>query len=196
MINTPKSTHRKCNKLVCWLEVFALTFIIWLIMSGRFETKFILFGLASCFLIATLCIRVLIVGGLKTENTYFLLNFNLIRMIPYAFWLFKEIVKSSLHVSRAVINPDMVDASVLWFKADYDNPLARAVLANSITLTPGTITIDIFEDGIYSVNAVTKASRDELLDGTMQHKVAWVFGEEIDYKVLGVEDKDENERGE
>jgi multicomponent Na+:H+ antiporter subunit E len=117
-------------------------------------------------------------------------------MIPYAFWLFKEIVKSSLHVSRAVINPDMVDASVLWFKADYDNPLARAVLANSITLTPGTITIDIFEDGIYSVNAVTKASRDELLDGTMQHKVAWVFGEEIDYKVLGVEDKDENERGE
>ena len=55
------------------------------------------------------------------------------------------------------------------------------MLANSITLTPGTITIDITDDGIFSVHALTRELREGLLDGSMQAKVAWLYGETIEF---------------
>lgn len=76
----------------------------------------------------------------------------------------------------------------MWFQANYDNPAARALLANSITLTPGTVTVDILEDGTYSVHALTEGAKAGLLDGTMQGKVARLFGETIDFRVLDVEE--------
>ena len=62
------------------------------------------------------------------------------------------------------------------------------MLANSITLTPGTITIDITEDGVYSVHALTEELREGLLDGSMQAKVAWLYGETRDFAQLSEED--------
>ena len=82
----------------------------------------------------------------------------------------------------------------MWFRANYDNPAARALLANSITLTPGTVTVDILEDGTYSVHALTEESKAGLLDGTMQGKVARLFGETIDFRVLDVEEAGENRK--
>ena len=70
------------------------------------------------------------------------------------------------------------------FKADYDSPFARALLANSITHTPGTITIDITDEGYYSVHALTQELKEGLLDGSMQKKVAWAYREEIDFRPL------------
>ena len=69
-----------------------------------------------------------------------------------------------------------IKPSVVWFKIYYDNPLAIALLANSITLTPGTITVDV-TDGIFSVHALTKSAAEGLLDGSMQAKIAWVYDE-------------------
>ena len=80
----------------------------------------------------------------------------------------------------------------------YDSPVhtegGRAVLANSITLTPGTVTVDIQEDGTYSVHALTEGAKAGLLDGTMQGKVARLFGETIDFRVLDVEEAEENRK--
>lgn len=83
---------------------------------------------------------------------------------------------------------------IVWFQANYDNPAARALLANSITLTPGTVTVDILEDGTYSVHALTEGAKEGLLDGTMQGKVARLFGETIDFRVLDVEEAGENRK--
>ena len=88
----------------------------------------------------------------------------------------------------SVFMRDKVDPSIAWFRADYDNPAARAMLANSITLTPGTITIDIMEDGTFSVHTLTRELREGLLDGSMQAKVAWLYGESIDFIPLTVEE--------
>jgi multicomponent Na+:H+ antiporter subunit E len=62
------------------------------------------------------------------------------------------------------------------------------MLANSITLTPGTITIDITDDGIFSVHALTQELREGLLDGSMQAKVAWLYGETIDFSPVDEKD--------
>jgi multicomponent Na+:H+ antiporter subunit E len=85
-------------------------------------------------------------------------------------------------------NRSKVDPSAVWFKADYDSPFARALLANSITLTPGTITIDITDEGYYSVHALTQHLKEGILDGSMQKKVAWAYKEKIDFRPLSEEE--------
>lgn len=176
------------KRILYFFETFIPLFILWIIMSGIFELKFIGFGLISCVVISLISIKVLILGGLKSNNNYYTLHFNWIKMIVYIAWLIKEIVKSSIDVSKVVLfKRDTLNPHIVWFKADYDHPAARALLANSITLTPGTITIDIYDDGVYSVHALTDSAAEGLLDGTMQQKVAKLYNETIDFKQIPVE---------
>ncbi|MBR2540643.1 MAG: Na+/H+ antiporter subunit E [Mogibacterium sp.] len=159
-----------------------LMMALWFIMSGKTEPKFLIIGAASSLIIAALCLRTLTLHGIRTDNQYYIFNVNIVKYLIYMLWLLKEIIKSAVAVSViTTVRKSDVEPSIAWFKADYDNPSARAMLANSITLTPGTITIDITEDGIFSVHALTRDIRDGLLDGTMQAKVAWLFGETIDF---------------
>ena len=183
--------HRKSSgfMLLDWFKLLLILMAVWFILSGIFEIKFILYGVITSVIITALCFPLFFMKGIHSDTTYFLIQVNLFKFLTYFIWLMKEIVKSSISVTWNVfrgtksLNPQMV-----WFRADYDNPAARALLANSITLTPGTITVDISDDGTYSVHALTEEAKEGLLDGTMQQKVAALFGEQIDVTVLDVED--------
>lgn len=175
------------NKFLCFIETFIPLLIIWYIMSGILEPKFIAFALISCAIITLASLKVLTLGGLKTDREYYLMHINWIKFGVYIVWLIKEIVKASWDVSKVVMfKRDTLNPHIVWFKADYDHPSARALLANSITLTPGTITVDIFDDGVYSIHALTDGAAEGVLDGSMQQRIAKLFGETIDYKVIEV----------
>ena len=173
---------KKNSPALNYILTAVLMMALWFIMSGKTEPKFLIIGAASSLIIAALCLRTLTLHGIRTDNQYYIFNVNIVKYLIYMLWLLKEIIKSAVAVSViTTVRRSDVEPSIAWFKADYDNPSARAMLANSITLTPGTITIDITEDGIFSVHALTRDIRDGLLDGTMQAKVAWLFGETIDF---------------
>lgn len=184
------------NRIAYFFETFIPLMLLWIIMSGIFEFKFICFGAISCAIIAAASIKVLILGGLKSDRQYFTFHVNAFKMAGYLSWLVKEIIKSSIYVSKVVLfDRAALNPHIIWFKADYDHPAARALLANSITLTPGTITIDIYDDGVYSVHALTDETAEGLLEGTMQKKIAALYGEEIDYRIVEVrEDKSLRDR--
>lgn len=175
----------KNHRILNWICFTVLLMALWFIMSEKTEPKFLIIGAVSSALISALCIRTLTFMGQKSWNYYFLPRTSLIRYILYFLWLLVQIAKSAFYVSEvALFRKSELDPSIAWFRADYDNPAASAMLANSITLTPGTITIDISEDGVYSVHALTKSLREGLLDGSMQAKVAWLYGEDINFEVL------------
>jgi multicomponent Na+:H+ antiporter subunit E len=154
-------------------------------MSEKTEPKFLIIGAVSSIIIATFCQRLLIIPGTKSGEPYHATSVHPVRFIIYFFWLIIQIIKSALYVSIvSTISVNELNPSVVWFRADYDSPFARAMLANSITLTPGTITIEISDEGIYSVHTLTDYVRDGLLDGSMQRKVAWLYGETIDFEVM------------
>jgi cation antiporter len=156
-------------------------------MSGIFTVKFIIYGCVSSFLISCFVVGSLRIGGLKSNRTYFILHANYPKLIIYFLWLIKEVVKSAIDVSKIALSSKMkIEPLVLWFKADYDNPAARAILANSITLTPGTVTIDIYDSGVFSVHALNRDFAEGLLAGDMQKRIAKLYGETIDYKVIDV----------
>lgn len=180
---------KKNSPALNYILTAVLMMALWFIMSGKTEPKFLIIGAASSLFIAALCLRTLTLHGIKTDNQYYIFNVNIVKYLIYMLWLLKEIIKSAVAVSViTTVRRSDVEPSIAWFKADYDNPSARAMLANSITLTPGTITIDITEDGIFSVHALTKDIREGLLDGSMQAKVAWLFGETIDFHPVEPQD--------
>lgn len=167
----------------------AVLMALWFIMSQKTEPKFLIIGAVSSFLIALLCTRTLHMEGYKSGRDCYFLDGKICKKAGYLVWLLIQIVKSALYVSRISLSDrSEVDPSIAYFKADYDSPFARALLANSITLTPGTITIDITDDGIYSVHALTRELREGLLDGSMQKRIADVFGDEIDFREVSERD--------
>ena len=182
-----RDRHLTSNPYLNFLEVFGLLLFLWIVMSGIFTVKFILYGCISSFLISCFVVGSLRIGGLKSDRTYFILHANYPKLIIYFMWLIKEVVKSAADVSKIVLSRNMgLEPHVVWFKADYDNPAARAILANSITLTPGTVTIDIYDSGVFSVHALNRDFSEGLLTGEMQNRIAKLYGETIDYKVIDV----------
>ena len=73
---------------------------------------------------------------------------------------------------------------MIYFKMDYENPTAAALLSTSITLTPGTITLDVDDEGVFQVHALTEATAGGLMTGVMQRKIAALYGETCSFVPL------------
>ncbi len=183
------------NPYLNWLELFIPILVMWFIMSQIFhEKKFIFFGFLSSLIISLFCLDSLAMDGIKSNKRYFILHINIFKFLGYFIWLLGQIVISSLDVTKVIFSgKGAIEQQIVWFRADYDNPAARALLANSITLTPGTVTMDIYDDGIYSVHALTNGAAQGLLNGEMQKKVAGVFNENISYEVITAEEESRQE---
>ena len=90
--------------------------------------------------------------------------------------LLAAVVRANLSLAAVVLDPELpIDPAVVRVSAP-EGVLATALLANSITLTPGTLTVDV-TDGELVVHTLTAASRDDLLEGSLVRAVARVTGE-------------------
>lgn len=94
-----------------------------------------------------------------------------------------------MDVATSVMQPEMdIDPKFFSFRMAYDNPIAHATLANSITLTPGTVTLHVSDDDVYSIHALTTGAREGLLDGGMQERIAKLFGDPGVFEEVPVSD--------
>jgi multicomponent Na+:H+ antiporter subunit E len=142
----------------------------WLLWSGIYKPLLLALGLFSCLL--TIYI--------KHRMDYFATDVFALRfggrLLRYWLWLAKEVVKSSLDVARIVLSPSLpISPQVVRIKASCEHPVDQAILANSITLTPGTLALDV-HDGEIIVHALTQAGADELKQGEMDRRVATLRG--------------------
>jgi multicomponent Na+:H+ antiporter subunit E len=138
----------------------------WLLWSGIYKPLLLGLGIFSCLLTIYIKHRM---DYFETEM--FALRFGG-RLIGYWLWLAKEVVKSSLDVARIVLSPSLpISPRVVRIRASCAHPVDQAILANSITLTPGTLALDV-HDGEIAVHALTKAGADELKQGEMDRRVA------------------------
>jgi len=149
-------------------------FGVWVVLSGKFDAFHLSLGLISCGIVAYLSSDLLFSSpkprGLLVQWARFL------RYIP---WLMVEIAKANLHVLYLAFHPrmmELIDPKIVKFQSKLKSDLALVTFANSITLTPGTITVYVSIDGDFKVHAIDKASGDPL-PGEMERRVAKVFGE-------------------
>lgn len=126
--------------------MFLLFMAVWLILNGRATVEIMLFGLViSAALFYFMC-RFMGYSG-KKELLLFLL-FPL--FMRYLWVLVQEIVKANVCVLKLILSPDLQpEPAFLYFDTDFKTGTARMLLANSITLTPGTITVSVEGDRFF-----------------------------------------------
>ena len=172
------------SPLAYFVELSIFLFVLWLMLSGRMEARFLFMGAGFSLLTAYICAPFLIVKNEKTGQEYFLPRVNILKLCAYFIWLLKEIFFSGLEVTRMVFKRSDIQPRIVSFRMDYENPAAAALLATSITLTPGTITLDISDSGVYEVYALNARCAEELLKGAMQNRVKRLYNENCDYLAL------------
>ena len=100
---------------------------------------------------------------------------RLLRFVLYAVYLLKEIAVANLQIAYVVLHPDLpIDPKVVRFRAAVWSDSAVTTLANSITLTPGTLTVSVSEDGFH-IHSLTGGAREDLFDGGLERAVRFVF---------------------
>ena len=164
------------SPLTCFVELSTFVFIIWLLLSGNEDPEFLVMGAGFSLLTAYVCAPFLTVKNEKSGKVFFLLNVNIFKFTAFFLWLLKELFLSGLAVTKAAFKKSDVKPHVIYFKMDYENPTAAALLSTSITLTPGTITLDVDDEGVFQVHALTEATAGGLMTGVMQRKIAALYG--------------------
>jgi multicomponent Na+:H+ antiporter subunit E len=156
---------------------------IWLLFSGHYDVFHVSAGVVSVALILVLNHRLYSVR-LYPGDVHRRMRIG--RAFGYLAWLVKEVVVAALQVARIVLSPRMpVDPSLIEFHSELPNAGSQTILANSITLTPGTVTLDI-DHGVFLVHAISDASGASLVEGVMQARVARLYHSEEDGEVTGV----------
>ena len=160
-------------------------FFFWILLSGKFDLKFLTYGVLTAVISAWICVPLLLLPNAKGTKKYFIFDVPLAKYAVYWLWLLNEVVKANIDVVKATVKSEMViNPRVIRFRIKMDNPMAHATLANSITLTPGTVTLNVTEDGLYEIHASTDGAAEGLLEGGMQKRIADLFGEPFDYAVV------------
>jgi len=152
------------NKHAISLGLFLV--ILWLLLSGHYTLLLVSCGLVSVTLVVLLALRMDVV-----DHEGHPLHLDPKALVLYWCWLLKEIFVSNIHVCRLIVNPAMpISPTVIALRSSQSSDIARVIFANSITLTPGTVTVDVDGD-ITEVHAITEEAARSLLQGSMDTRV-------------------------
>ena len=147
-----------------------LLFALWLLLSGHYTPLMLLLGGLSTLLVVFLALRA---DLLDRETHPVLLKPSI---LLYWLWLAREIIKSNLDVARRILTPGLpISPNVFTVRTTQQSDLGRVTYANSITLVPGTVAMDVDED-VITVHALTQEAAADLKRGEMNRRVCDVEG--------------------
>jgi multicomponent Na+:H+ antiporter subunit E len=149
-----QTAHSAGEKVKGFVWLLAVTFVLWLALSSEFNWPELICGGAVCLIISLFGAHIYSKLGLPPLNLKGIL-FSLIYIIV----LFWEIIKANFDVAYRIIHPRMpIKPGIVVIKTCLKSDIAKLILANSITLTPGTFTLDIIGDEllIHWINVKTE----------------------------------------
>ena len=145
-----------------------IMFGVWLLWSGHYSFDHMLvlgLGVVSCVFVVYMANRMDIVDE---EGHPIHLLFQLLLYIPWLLW---AIVKANIDVAKRVLNPSLhISPCMVRIKATQKTDLTRVIFANSITLTPGTVSVELVGDDIL-VHALTREAAEDVQSGDMDRRV-------------------------
>lgn len=158
-----------------YIVTFLILFVHWLIWSGMFDSFHVSLGVVSCAIV-TFMSHDLLFGTGKFSSWHMSVFFRFFGYIP---WLLYQIILSNIHVAYLVLHPKMlIEPSMITFETKLKKDISIVTFANSITLTPGTITIDIKDGKYFVIHCISRKVIDDLLSGEMERKIARIFEED------------------
>jgi multicomponent Na+:H+ antiporter subunit E len=127
------------------IVIFGILILLWILINNTFDLLSIAVGAVLALLISViLCRRCDVFAEINLTPKAFVYTFI------YIFVFLSELMKSNLDVAKRVISPSLpINPGIVKVKTKLKSKMGRMILANSITLTPGTFTIDIIDDTLY-----------------------------------------------
>ena len=153
------------------LALFGASFLFYLALAGSIEVFELITGAITAGVVAIALWGVSLTTPVRPGATAAKL-FRLLLYLPYLLW---EITKANVGVAYVVLHPDLpIDPEVVEFDAAVWSALPVTTLANSITLTPGTLTVDVSRRH-FTVHTLTGSAREDLFGGSLERAVRFVF---------------------
>lgn len=156
--------------------MFVLYFVLWVIFNGQITWEICIFGVIIAALMCAFTCKFMDYSVRKELWIYRKLG----KLLRYAFVLVIEVVKANLGTVRLILSQkEEIQPVLVSFHSDLKNPLMQTLLANAITLTPGTITVAL-ENGDYMVHCL-----DESLAEGMDESIFTELARELEQKPAG-----------
>ncbi len=149
-------------------------FAYWLLLSGHYGTWLVVSGAVLSVLVVGFCLF----KGITDEEGFPIEK--LPRALVYWPWLGWQMVLSALNVTRLILHPRLpISPTMVKVDAQQKSAVGLTIYANSITLTPGTISVEVSERGkAIWVHAITRENAEGFADDEMNRRVAWMDGAE------------------
>ncbi|WP_435348777.1 Na+/H+ antiporter subunit E [Haloarchaeobius sp. HRN-SO-5] len=176
---SPRRSHRRLRRRTGWAQratLFALSFGFYLLLGD--QTPFDVVTGAIAATVVVLLLSHVTFTAPPTLRRSLPRVARAVLFLPYLVW---EILRANVAMAAVLLDPRLpIDPSLEAVDVAADSDLERAILANSITLTPGTLTVDV-DDSSLVVHTLTEASRTSLRERTLERAVGFVFrGREAD----------------
>lgn len=144
--------------------------VVWLLWSGHYTPFLMSLGLFSCVFVLLMVRRMGLVDG---ESVPLSLG---LRPLLYAPWLAWEVARANVDVARIILDPRLpIDPRMIRVESGQRSELGRVIYANSITLTPGTVSVEMTGKTI-TVHALTREAAEGLASGVMDRRVQALEG--------------------
>ena len=148
------------------ISLFVTLAVFWLLISGHYTILILSLGLASIVLVLFIARRMDVVDH---ESQPLLIP---LRIPGYHLWLIKEIILANISVVKHIwLGNETISPVLTTIKASQKTDMGKVIYANSITLTPGTVTVDVVGDEI-TVHALLRQNIEELQAGEMDRRVS------------------------
>lgn len=140
-------------------------FILWMVLSASTNPAHVLLGAVVSIFIA----------WINPDGTPGMKGYSWLYALWYGPWLLGRIIKSGLHVSRLILSPSLpIHPELIQHKTSLKSDGELVALGNSITLTPGTITVEV-APGELLVHVIDSSSQQDLSSGAYDEKVSRLY---------------------
>jgi len=159
---------------MAFLACFLILMVFWTFMSGLFDIWHFGLGVLSCALVAYMSSDLLFKKRIRSRRMFK----EVAAFLAYLPWLFYQIFIANIYVAKIALGPGVskkISPHIIKFRTRLISEMAIAAFANSITLTPGTITVRI-EGSCFYVHALDVPLADSL-PGEMEERIARIYGE-------------------
>jgi len=154
-----------------FFALFSVSFLFYLLLAGSVATFELATGAISASIVAVALWGVSLTTPVDPIHT----GRRLVRLALYVVYLVWEIVIANFQIAYVVLHPSLpIDPEMVEFDAAVWSALPVTTLANSITLTPGTVTVDVSQDH-FTVHTLTRDARESLFAGSLERAVRFVF---------------------
>lgn len=138
------------------LIYFVLAFIIWLLLTWSLQAQVLIAGLAASVIVSLLFHKIL-----PKEHNVFISPVRIFWFLVYIPVFFYYVIVANIDVAYRVLHPKMpINPGIVKIKTNLKTDSGITALANSITLTPGTLTVDLTDDGFLYIHWINVKSTD------------------------------------